>query len=230
MTGSSTTNGRTNGTAHGNVNGALNGNTNGNTNDIAQPTLNGNSTHSRSDSSSSRGHQATTPEPIAICGIGLRLPGGIRTGDAFWDVLYNGEDLRGPIPADRFSIDAFDDSLGEKGSIKTRHGYFLDEDLGILDASLFNMSKLEVEKTDPQQRKVLEVARECLENAGETNWRGKPIGVYVGTFGDDWLLNMTKEAQFTKGYNLSGDFMLANRTSYEFDLQGPRQVVFFTSH
>ncbi|KAK2595535.1 hypothetical protein QQS21_006763 [Conoideocrella luteorostrata] len=166
-------------------------------------------------------HLDPGPEPIAVCGIGLRLPGGIRTGDDFWDVLYNGRDLRGPIPADRFNIDAFDDSLGKTGAIKTRYGYFLDEDLGVLDTSFFHISESELKKTDPQQRKVLEVARECFENAGEINWRAKPIGVYVGTFGDDWLQSLTRENQFKGGYNFTADLMIANKISYEFDLQGP---------
>ncbi|KAI1361957.1 KR domain-containing protein [Xylaria arbuscula] len=167
----------------------------------------------------------STPEPIAICGIGLRLPGGIHSGEALWDVLYNGKDLRGPIPADRFNIEGFGNSLGNKAAIKTRYGYFLDEDLDVFDPSFTNMGREELEKTDPQQRKVLEVARECLENAGETNWRSRPIGVYVGTFGDDWLQSVTRESQFTGGYNLSGDLMIANRISYEFDLQGPSLAV-----
>lgn len=84
------------------------------------------------------------------------------------------------------------------------------------------MSKAELEKTDPQLRKTLEVTRECLENAGETGWRGKDIGVYVGTFGDDWLQSGTRESQVSGGYNFTGDLMLANRVSYEFDLHGPR--------
>lgn len=28
-------------------------------------------------------------EPIAICGMGMRLPGGIRDAEGFWDLLYN---------------------------------------------------------------------------------------------------------------------------------------------
>ncbi|KAJ9133675.1 Thiolase-like protein [Pleurostoma richardsiae] len=165
------------------------------------------------------------PEPIAICGIALRLPGGVRTPEAFWDVLYNGKDLRGPIPADRFNIDGFDDSLGSKSAVKTRYGYFLDEDLGTLDTSFFSMSKQEVEKTDPQQRQMLEVARECLESAGETEYRGKLVGCYVGTFGEDWLQMQSKENQFTGGYNFSGDLMIANRLSYEYDFKGPSMVI-----
>lgn len=137
--------------------------------------------------------------PIAICGIGLRLPGGIHTTQQFWDVLYNGKDMRGPIPKDRFNIDGYDTKLGKKGAIKTHFGYFLEDDLACLDVSFFNMSKQELEKVDPQQRQILEVTRECLENAGETNYRGKSIGCYVGTFGEDWLQSQSKENQYTGG-------------------------------
>ena len=171
------------------------------------------------------GPEASTrapPTPIAICGMALRLPGGVRTPEAFWDVLYNGKDLRGPIPESRFNIDAFDDKLGKKSSIKTHYGYFLEEDLACLDTSFFSMSKQEVEKTDPQQRQMLEVARECLESAGEVDYRGKLIGCYVGTFGEDWLMMQSKENQFTGGYNFSGHLMIANRLSYEYDFKGPR--------
>ncbi|OAA51376.1 KR domain-containing protein [Beauveria brongniartii RCEF 3172] len=161
------------------------------------------------------------PEPIAICGVGIRLPGKIHTGAEFWHVLYHGKDVRSPIPSDRFNIDAFDGSLGNKNKISTKYAYCLDEHLGVLDASFFHMSKAELDKIDPQLRKTLEVTRECLENAGETGWRGKDIGVYVGTFGDDWLQSSMRESQVSGGYNFTGDLMLANRVSYEFDLHGP---------
>lgn len=181
--------------------------------------------HSNQDFTQANGSGTSTrapPTPIAICGMALRLPGGVRTPEAFWDVLYNGKDLRGPIPESRFNIDAFDDKLGKKSSIKTHYGYFLEEDLACLDTSFFSMSKQEVEKTDPQQRQMLEVARECLESAGEVDYRGKLIGCYVGTFGEDWLMMQSKENQFTGGYNFSGDLMIANRLSYEYDFKGPR--------
>ncbi|MCJ1456231.1 hypothetical protein MMC28_006591 [Mycoblastus sanguinarius] len=164
------------------------------------------------------------PSPIAICGLALRLPGGIHDADSFWDVLVNGKDMRGPIPADRYNPRGFDDTLGNKGAIKTQHGYFIDEDLSNLDASFFSMTQNELEKTDPQQRQILEVTRECLENAGEVDYRGKPVGCYVGTFGEDWLQISAKESQHSGGYIMTGhgDLMIANRVSFEFDFQGPR--------
>lgn len=163
--------------------------------------------------------------PIAICGFGLRLPGGIRTGDDFWDVLINGKDTRGPIPANRFNIDGFYSTQGDPGTIGTKHGYYLDDDLATsFDASFFSMSKAELERCDPQQRLLLEVARECLEDSGEVYYRGKRIGCYVGTFGEDWHEMSVKEPQDTGSSSVTGflDMMLANRVSYEFDLRGPR--------
>lgn len=165
------------------------------------------------------------PRPIAICGMAMRLPGGIHNDKDLWDVLYNGKDMRVTIPEDRYNAKAFSSALGKKGAIETRHGYFLTNDLSCLDASFFSMTKSDLEKTDPQQRQILEVTRECLENAGEVHYRGKDIGCYVGTFGEDWLHSQSKENQFSGTFSGSGDLMIANRVSYEFDLQGPSLVI-----
>jgi len=165
---------------------------------------------------------------VAVCGIGLRLPGGIRSTVDFWDLLVNGKDARGPIPSSRYNIDGFSDSLGGKAGIKTRHGYFLDEDLSAIDTSFFSMSRREVENCDPQQRQLLEVVKECLDDAGELNYRDQVVGCYVGTFGEDWLQITSKEPLYQGGFGFiatgNGDLMLANRVSYEYDLKGPRQA------
>jgi acyl transferase domain-containing protein len=187
------------------------------------------------DKSMTNGHSAQTPlqygkvdkstgTDIAICGIGLRLPGGIRNCDDYWNLLYNGLDARSLVPSNRYNVNGFDDSLGSKDAIKLKHGYFLDEDLSALDTSFFTLSKGELEKVDPQQRLLLEVTRECLEDAGEVNYRGKTIGCYAGTFGDDWLLMSAKEPLHGGVHAVTGycDLMLANRISYEYDFRGPR--------
>lgn len=165
-------------------------------------------------------------DPIAICGLGIRLPGGIRNAEDFWDLLVNGKDAQGPIRSDRYKHDGFNNALGKKGAIKTERGYFLDDDLTSLDTSFFSMSKDELEKSDPQQRQLLEVTRECLESAGEIDYRGKLVGCYVGTFGEDWLQMSARETQHSGGYIVTGhgDLMISNRVSYEYDLRGPRCV------
>lgn len=168
------------------------------------------------------------PGQFAICGIGLRLPGNIRHTDDFWDLLVSGRDARAPIPSSRFNVTGFDDSLGAKdtnASIPQKHGYFLEDDLLNFDASLFSIGKEELGHCDPQQRLLLEVVHECLEDAGETAFRGSDTGCYVGTFGDDWSqLNSRESQQPNAIYAVTGtsDIFLANRISYEFELHGPR--------
>jgi hypothetical protein len=174
--------------------------------------------HSSVTRSNSNSAEQRYQSPIAVCGLALRLPGGIRDGDAFWDALMNGKDMRSTIPSTRYNPSGF-----MSGS-SPPYGYFLDEDLAAIDTSFFNLRKSELESADPQQRQLLEVTRECLENAGETNYRGKAIGCYVGTFGEDWQQMMTKDEEHTEA-NAGGcmpDLMLANRISYEYDFQGPR--------
>lgn len=92
---------------------------------------------------------------------------------------------------------------------------------------MFSLTRSELERTDPQQRMLLEVTRECLDDAGEVDsmYRGKQVGCFVGTFGDDWLLMSGKDlASQGGGYSATGtgDLMLPNRVSYEFDFRGPR--------
>ena len=78
---------------------------------------------------------------------------------------------------------------------------------------------------DPQQRLLLEVVWECLEDSGETSWRGKDIGCYVGVFGEDWLELSLKGLDPCPDRHhalATGGFALSNRVSYEFDFRGPR--------
>lgn len=163
--------------------------------------------------------------PIVICGMGMRLPGGIRDSKALYDFLLNKQDARGPVPSDRFNLDGFYNSQGKPGSLPMQQGYWLDDvDLSHFDSSLFSMRRAEIENLDPQQRLLLEVVREAFESAAETEWRGKNIGCYAATFGEEWSNLHAKDVQ-NRGFNVATgymDLMQANRISYEYDLQGPR--------
>lgn len=163
---------------------------------------------------------------IAICGIGLRLPGNIRSGEDFWNVLVNGVDTRVPVPTNRYNANAFDQSLGSKSGTSIKFGHFLSDDIFKFDPTFFSYTKDETEKMDPQQRLLLEVVRECLDDAGEVNYRGQQVGCYVGTFGEDWVARSVKDTQAVDHVNVLGyfDLMVANRVSYEYDLRGPRYV------
>ena len=135
------------------------------------------------------------PQPIAICGMALRLPGALKTPAQFWKLLTEKQDARERIPFERFDAEAFHSVSGKPGYINSQYGYFLDEsaEVGAIDTSFFRMSQQESHHTDPQQKMLLEIARECFESAGETNWRGKDIGTYIGSYGNDWVEMAVKD-------------------------------------
>lgn len=167
--------------------------------------------------------------PIAIVGIGLRLPGGCHDTESFWDLLVNRRDARKEVPADRFNIDGFHSSQAadSAGNLSVKHGYFLEEPMDRFDAGFFSMSQAEVERLDPQQRLLLEVVYEAMENAGETEPEDRNVGVYAGSFASDWAHIQGKDARDESVYGLTGrdDFVHANRVSYEFNFFGPSMTV-----
>lgn len=77
------------------------------------------------------------------------------------------------------------------------------------------------------QRQLLEIARECLDNAGETDWNGKEIGCYVGNFSSDWQDSLSLDPHSGGLYRGSGylDFLQPNRISYEFGWTGPSMLI-----
>ncbi|KAM4065795.1 acyl transferase domain-containing protein [Hirsutella rhossiliensis] len=145
-------------------------------------------------------------QPVAICGMACRLPGGIHSPSELWSFLHAGRDARGPVPSSRYNISAYHSPDKKPGSVIARQGYFLDStnDLAALDTSFFSMPRSEVETLDPQQRLLLEVAREALDDSGETGWK-EAHGIY-GVLGPH-------------------DFMVSNRLSHELDLHGPSVTV-----
>ena len=172
-------------------------------------------------------HSHAVP-PTAIIGMGMRLPGNVRTGDEFWDLLISQRDCSSEVPESRYNVDAFYHP-DKPQSVKTRRGYFLDNDyLEKADQSFFEpIPGLNVADLDPQQMSLMEVVWECMENAGQTGWRGKKIGCYVGVFGEDWHEQTAKESQAIPRVHAfaNGGFALSNRVSFEFDLKGPRYVL-----
>lgn len=174
--------------------------------------------------------ETTVPPAIAIVGIGLKLPGGISTTEDFWDMLINKRNGRCRVPDERYVVDGFRGTHNESRThtVASEYGYFLEDvNLKAFDASFFGMSRVEVESMDPQQRLLLEVVWECMESAGQVDWRGSDIGCFVGAFGEDWLRMSAMDTQTSKLFSLtgSGDFALSNRISYAYDLKGPRYVI-----
>jgi acyl transferase domain-containing protein len=170
-------------------------------------------------------------EPIAIVGMGCRFPGGVTRPDAFWRLLRDGVDTVGPIPPDRWDVEAYYDPHPEApGKMYTRHGAFLDDVFGF-DPQFFGISPREAVAIDPQQRLILETGWEALEDAGLAPDRlaGSSTGVYVGLMTNDYLRvqDPVSDPVGIDAYTSTGtDFSFpAGRLSYVLGLQGPSVVV-----
>ena len=164
--------------------------------------------------------------PVAITGMAMKLPGGVRTAEGFWDFLIQGKDGHCQVPASRYNMSAHH-STTRPDLVRTAGGYFLQDDLAKFDAEFFRLRPQLVASVDPQQRLLVEVVWECIENAGETNLAGTNVGCFVGAFGNDWMeLSVQDRQDFDRNHVICNhDFTLANQISRLFDFTGPRLVI-----
>ncbi|KAI8316560.1 Highly reducing polyketide synthase gloL [Colletotrichum sp. SAR11_240] len=159
--------------------------------------------------------------------MGVRLPGHVHTPADYWDLLVNGRSGQCRVPKSRYNVEAWY-GPGRPNHVPTEFGYFLEElNLAHVDPSFWSFTKQEAERMDPRQRLFLEVAYEALQSSGDTKFRGADVGVYVGTMGEDWSQLESRDEQSLEQVrpDVYGDYILANRASYEFDLTGPSVVV-----
>ncbi|SFM23201.1 type I polyketide synthase [Rugamonas rubra] len=166
--------------------------------------------------------------PIAIIGMACRFPGGADDTERFWQLLADGADAMGPVPAERWDLRRFYDAEpGSAGKTQAREAGFLRQPIELFDPLPFGISPREAEGLDPQQRVLLELAWEALEDAGQdfARLRGSATGVFMGGFCLDAMLvrlsplNREQIDQHTAA--AATMTMLANRLSYIFDLRGP---------
>jgi len=170
------------------------------------------------------------PEPIAVVGIGCRLPGGCDSPDALWRFLAEGRDGVTEVPAERWDVDEFYDPAPQTpGKMYTRWGSFLTGDVGAFDAGFFGISPREAARMDPQQRILLEVAWHALEDAGLPLERlaGSQTGGFIGVCANDYSFLHHPDPRQLDAYTATGNAhsIVANRLSYVFDLQGPSVAV-----
>ncbi len=171
-----------------------------------------------------------TATPIAVTGVGCRLPGGVDSADALWDLLRRGRDAVGEAPAGRWSADVLVALEGEASSRKPRWmGGFLDGDVGAFDAEFFGISHEEAELIDPQHRLLLEVAWEACEHAGlpTAELAGSNTGVFAGMCNPDYAAYSPWLAAGGGPYLMTGNQFgtAAGRISHALGLRGPSMAL-----
>ncbi|MCA0155353.1 type I polyketide synthase [Tsukamurella sp. M9C] len=172
-------------------------------------------------------------EPIAVVGIGCRLPGGVRSADDFWKLLDEGRDAIVDIPADRWSTDRYYESERTPGKSRVRRGGFLTDPVDEFDPAFFGISPVEASSMDPQQRLLLEVAWESIEDAGlrAEDLERSQTSVFTGGFTLDYsqmhFSTSAAEPPTVAAHTATGVVMtmLSNRISHAFDLLGPSMSV-----
>ncbi|MGQ0678279.1 MAG: type I polyketide synthase [Actinomycetota bacterium] len=171
---------------------------------------------------------AKSSEPIAIIGMACRFPGA-DSPEELWELLESGGCPVKQIPPDRWDIEEFyAPAPAVRGKMFTRAAAFLDN-VDLFDAHFFGISPREANLMDPQQRLVLEVSWEALENAGlaPDRMEGSDTGVYCGITGTDyWFLQVPFIEEFTGHASLGTVHCIAaGRLSYFYDFHGPNVAI-----
>ncbi|MEU9481754.1 beta-ketoacyl synthase N-terminal-like domain-containing protein, partial [Streptomyces sp. NPDC048191] len=162
---------------------------------------------------------AASHEPVAVVGIACRLPGA-PDPQSFWNLLERGEDAITEAPPERWTPQV---------ALRAPYGGFI-EDVDRFDAQFFGISPREAATMDPQQRLMLELSWEALEDARivPDELRGTRTGVFVGAIADDYarLLQRAGTNGITQ-HTVTGTHrgIIANRVSYFLDLRGPSLTV-----
>ena len=121
-------------------------------------------------------------KPIAVIGMSCRVAGA-NSPCELWKMLIDSRDVLSEIT--RFNASAFYRPEGGplKGLTNVKSAYMMDDDaINRFDHSFFQISPQEAICIDPQQRMLLEVAYEAIENAGilVEDFRGTDTAVFAG--------------------------------------------------
>ena len=164
-------------------------------------------------------------EPIAVIGMSCRFPDADGV-DAYWDLLREGRAAEiGDVPPGRFDPEPGAD---DSGLYTPRQGAFL-RDVAGWDAEFFGFPSREALRMDPQQRMLMELAWEAMEDAGTPppSLAGSRTGVLLG-FSDAFQYGQLEAEQhgtdvYADPYMGQGSLasVVAGRIAYHFDLRGP---------
>ncbi|WP_437712862.1 SDR family NAD(P)-dependent oxidoreductase [Sorangium sp. So ce448] len=167
-------------------------------------------------------------EPIAVVGMACRFPKA-PDPEAFWRLLTSGIDAITEPPQGRWSGPASSDAGASDGSVRGFRGGFLDS-VDEFDPQFFGISPREASRMDPQQRLVLELSWEALEDAGlvAADLSGTRAGVFCGAIWIEYTTLIHRggpEAitqHTTTGHHGS---IIANRVSYTLGFNGPSMTI-----
>ncbi|KAI1747185.1 reducing type I polyketide synthase [Xylaria castorea] len=168
--------------------------------------------------------------PIAIIGMACRLPGRCSTPNDFWDFMMHGGVASNEPPQNRFNLSGHFDSSAKPQTMKTPGAMFMEfVDPAEFDAQFFNINDSDAIAMDPQQRNLMEVTYECLENAGIPieKLSGQRVGCLVGASAVDYYDMDLKDVEDRTDSPTIGSSrsLMSNRISHFLNINGPSMSV-----
>ncbi|WP_329215873.1 acyltransferase domain-containing protein [Streptomyces sp. NBC_01485] len=162
-------------------------------------------------------------EPVAVIGVGCRLPGGVRGPGDYWRLLSEGVDAIRRVPEDRWR-----DFTAFPPADAPRYGGYLDDIAGF-DADFFHITPREAAVMDPQQRILLEVVHETLDHAAvpAASLAGTATGVFVGVSAPEYGALTGADPDAVDPWAPAGGALsvTAGRLAYVLDTRGPSMAV-----
>lgn len=157
----------------------------------------------------------TSNEPIAIVGLAFRFPGDLDTEEGLWQALKEGRDLVTEIPADRWATKELQHGRRKEPGRSITFSAGARSRIDEFDAGFFGISPREAAWMDPQQRMLLELAWEALENAGQkpADLAGSDCAVYVGISSLDYGVRAMDDLAAISPHYMTGNTLsiAANR-------------------
>ena len=171
-------------------------------------------------------------QPIAIIGMACRFPNAPNIS-AFWRLLEAGQNA--------VTEGAPGSGVGRVGTLfpnaevqndACRFGAFVD-DIDQFDATFFRISPVEAQLLDPQQRMMLEISWQALEDAGidPDRLKGSRTGVYAGISNNDYrgvILGSSRTAEPSASlFSVAGTSLntAIGRVAFALGLGGPAMAV-----
>lgn len=157
---------------------------------------------------------------VAIVGMGYQLPGAADMTE-FWDLLCSATSQHTEVPPDRFTMD----TPWRKAGDRKYYGNFI-QDHDMFDARFFKKSPREAASMDPQQRLMLQVAYQAVQQSGYFSGpKDRNVGCYIAFGLSDYEGNIACHP--ANAYAATGNVSAfsAGRISHYFGWTGPGLTV-----
>lgn len=158
-------------------------------------------------------------EPIAIVSFACRLPEGNSSPQKLWNFLEQEDVTSSAMPKTRFNFEGHYDESHKSKTMCQSGGMFLENvDLADFDAEFFEIGEGEAAAMNPNQRQMLEVVFEDLENAGISlkKLNNRSVSCFVESYSSDYADMQARDPHDRPSNNAIGieRTILANRLSH----------------